>query len=116
MGEASVEHEADFDHSAYLPVEVAGQQVFLEARPVGDDEEEVASRAFAFPEFTASLTALTQSVTDAVLDGFERAKPSKLTMEFGCEVGVESGKLTAILVKGTGKANIKVTMEWSPPS
>ncbi|AXB48444.1 hypothetical protein A4R43_12975 [Amycolatopsis albispora] len=96
---------------------MAGQQIFLEARQVGDnEEEEVASRAFAFPEFTASLTAVTQSVTDAVLNGFEKAKPGKVTVEFGCEVGVESGKLTAILVKGTGKANIKVTMEWSPPS
>lgn len=110
-----MEHEAESDPSVYLPVEAAGEQVFVEARWVGDTEEEVASRAFAFPEFTSSLTAVTQSVTDAVRNGLERAKPSKLTVEFGCEVGVESGKLTAILVKGTGKANVKVTMEWNPP-
>ena len=30
----------------------------------------------------------------------------------GVQVGIESGKLTALLVKGTGNANLKITLEW----
>jgi hypothetical protein len=35
------------------------------------------------------------------------------TTEFGVEFGYESGQLTALIVKGTGKANLKITMEWT---
>ena len=38
------------------------------------------------------------------------AKAGKV--EFGVEFGVESGELTALLVKGTGKATLNVTLEW----
>ena len=30
----------------------------------------------------------------------------------GIEVAVESGQLTALIVKGSGKANLEITMEW----
>jgi hypothetical protein len=30
----------------------------------------------------------------------------------GLEVGLESGNLTALLVKGTGTANLKLILEW----
>lgn len=43
----------------------------------------------------------------------EKVKPSKGAVEFGIELGVESGQLTTLLVKGSGKAHIKITLEWS---
>ena len=45
----------------------------------------------------------------AVLD---QVKPDSASIEFGVEVGLESGQLTAIIVKGTGKANLKITLGW----
>jgi hypothetical protein len=30
--------------------------------------------------------------------------------ELGCEIGIESGQLAAILVKGTAKANLKIAL------
>jgi hypothetical protein len=30
----------------------------------------------------------------------------------GLGVGVEAGQLTALLVKGSGKANLKITLTW----
>ncbi|MFI5610685.1 CU044_2847 family protein [Amycolatopsis sp. NPDC051903] len=98
----------------YVPVEVEGRPMYAEVELVGEQDEEVASRLFAFGEFTDHLTSLTQSVTEAVTSGLTKVKPSKVAVEFGCEVGLESGKLTAILVKGTAKANLKVTLEWQP--
>ncbi len=54
------------------------------------------------------------------LDGFaellksiwDKAGPTKATIEVGFEIAVKSGKLTAILVEGSGTASMKVTMEW----
>lgn len=42
-----------------------------------------------------------------------QAKAKKAVVEFGVEFAAEAGGLTALLVKGTGKANLKVTLEWS---
>jgi hypothetical protein len=69
---------------------------------------------FGFEEFGSSVRAVSGAVADAVLAGVGKLKPNKVALEFGCEVGMETGKLTAILVKGTAKANLKVTVEWAP--
>jgi hypothetical protein len=42
----------------------------------------------------------------------KKVKPKKASVEFGLEVAVESGKLTTLLVKGTGTANLKIALEW----
>jgi hypothetical protein len=39
-------------------------------------------------------------------------QPKKATVEFGVEVTVKSGKLTALIVEGEGKGNLKITLEW----
>jgi len=43
----------------------------------------------------------------------KRLKPQKAAIEMGFEISAESGQLTALLVKGSGKATFKVTLEWS---
>ena len=45
--------------------------------------------------------------------GLAQLKAAKTTIEFGVEVAAEAGQLTALIVKGSGKANLKVTVEWS---
>jgi hypothetical protein len=71
-------------------------------------EEDVAFNPAPFEEFAEALAAIASSVAKSL----ERVRPKKAVVEFGCEVGLESGKLAAILVKGTGKANFKVSLEW----
>ena len=44
---------------------------------------------------------------------FDRVKPKKASVEFGVEVGIESGALSALICKGTGTANLRVVLEWS---
>jgi Trypsin-co-occurring domain 1 len=39
-------------------------------------------------------------------------QPDKISVKVGIEVAVESGQLTALIVKGSGKANLEITMEW----
>src|SRR3954468_23795686 len=51
-----------------------------------------------------------EGIANQVLATLERVKPDKANVEFGVEVGVESGGVTALLVKGTGKGNLKITL------
>lgn len=55
-----------------------------------------------------AVEGLGQVVQEALIS----VKPDKASVEFGLDVGLESGKLTALWVKGTGKANLKITLEW----
>jgi hypothetical protein len=59
------------------------------------------------------VTDTIEVVAKAVLATLHKATPDKASVEFGVEVGIESGKLTALIVKGTGTANLKITLEWS---
>lgn len=52
-------------------------------------------------------------ISGSIWEKLAIAKAKKATVEFGIEIGLEAGQLTAMLVKGTGKANIKITLEWS---
>ncbi len=70
--------------------------------------QKVSSSTFDFKDASATIEQTLFALRDVV----RKAQPSKASLEFGFELAVESGKLTAILVKGATKANIKVNLEW----
>ncbi len=94
-------------------------QVQARAAPTGDPEadvgilDKVRSRdKMSFDGVTDSIEAIAERVTGAL----ERVRPDKATVEFGIDVGVESGGLTGLLAKGSGSATLKITLEWEPTS
>ncbi|MEU6712720.1 CU044_2847 family protein [Nonomuraea sp. NPDC046802] len=94
------------DRSYAIPVTLGdGSVVHVEAVA---GEELVASRLFSFSDVAGKIAGITREVGDII----RAAAPDVATVELGFEIGVESGGLTAILAKGTGKANLKVTLEW----
>jgi len=94
--------------SQLVPVSLTtAQNVYIEVTSTSP-EEDVAFNLAPFEEFASALAGIASSLVDS----FQQVKPKKAVVEFGCEVGYESGKLTAILVKGAGKANFKVSLEW----
>jgi hypothetical protein len=94
--------------SRIVKVEVQGKTIAMEVTPLGG-EERVADLPHDFEELTASIEGIASSLYGAI----KKIAPKKACIEFGVEAGVESGKLTALLVKGSGKANLKITLEWS---
>jgi hypothetical protein len=66
-------------------------------------EEDIAATTFSFKEVTDKV----EGVAAAVMDTLKKVKPQSASVEFGIEVAVESGQLTALLVKGTSTANLK---------
>lgn len=71
-------------------------------------EEDVALTVFPFKEVTDKI----ESIAGAVIGTLKKVKPQSASVEFGVEMVVESGQLTALLVKGTGTANLKITLQW----
>src|SRR5947209_15168132 len=58
------------------------------------------------------VTDTVEGLAKALVTTLKKVKPRAASVEFGVQVGIESGKLTALLVKGTGNANLKITLEW----
>lgn len=84
-----------------------GGTLHIQATILGG-EEEVAFTLPSFKEVTDAIEEIGQSVVTTL----QKVKPRKASVEFGLEVALESGQLTALLVKGSGTSNLKITMEW----
>ena len=96
------------DHQV-VPLTIGGQDVLLEVRTdAGDGEQDVSALDLSFDSMVESIEAITRKLTSALA----KAKPDSATLEFGIDVALESGKLAALLVKGTGSAAIKITLVW----
>jgi Trypsin-co-occurring domain 1 len=79
----------------------------IEASVLG--EQEVASTEFSFTDATSTIEAISKDLMSVL----KRVEPKKATVKFGVELAIESGKLTAMLVKGSAKANVEITLEWT---
>jgi len=55
-----------------------------------------------------------EGVVQMIAAPIQKVKPKKATVKFGMELAIEAGQLTAIIVKGSGKANLEITLEWEP--
>ena len=100
-----------------VPVDLPnGVRVQVEATVLGDGLGFEAA-VFDSKRFEGVIGAI-EGIAQAVQAGLAKAAPDKASVELGLEVGVESGQLTALLVKGIGKANLKITLHWdgSKPS
>ena len=56
-----------------------------------------------------------EQVSKQLLGVLDNWQAQKATVEFALELGVEAGKLTALIAKGTAKASLKVSLTWENP-
>ncbi len=96
------------ERTEILPVKLPnGTVMYVEARSMGG-KEKVSFKDLPFDDVMAAITGLGEGINNAL----QTVKPKKVSVKLGLEVGLESGKLTALLVKGTGKANLEITLQW----
>jgi hypothetical protein len=88
-----------------------GTTVHIQVTPVGGNED-VALTAVSFEGIRESMLSIAHEVGEVLTE----VRPTKASVEFGLEVGIQSGQLIAFLVKGTGTATLKVTLEWDSTS
>ena len=87
-----------------------GRIVAVEAYNVSPEQPVGIRDVLKFDGVAESIEAVAERVTRAL----ENVQPKRATVEFGINVGVESGALTGLIAKGTGSATLKVTLEWEP--
>jgi len=96
------------DRTEAIPVKLPnGATVKFETKQ-STGRQDVASIDFSFDDIARTLEGVTEAIKGAV----EKVKPKKTSVKFGIEVSVEAGALTAMIVKGTGKGNLEISMEW----
>jgi Trypsin-co-occurring domain 1 len=93
--------------SETVPVKLPnGSSVQIEVTTSGREDV-----SFAAKEFQPIADAI-EGVIEMIAAPIQKVKPKKATVKFGMEIAVESGALTAVIVKGSGKANLEITLEW----
>ena len=93
-----------------VPVELPnGVTISVQALSPGGARD-VGSRDgnFDLGEVGRALTGLAELAKDAIA----KATPDTASVEFGMDIALESGKLTALLVSGSTTASLKVTLGW----
>jgi hypothetical protein len=94
-----------------IPLELAdGTIVQVEVTPIG--EQQVGFQKRPFKEATEAIRAVAKELANELTGALQEAKPNKISVKFGLEIALESGELTTLLVKGSGKANLEITLEW----
>ena len=98
------------DRSDTVPVQLPnGSLIKIEVAQTG--REDVGFEATSFKGVTDAIEGIAEAVTDSL----QKASPKKATVKFGLEIQIEQGSLVAAIVKGTGKANLEITLEWEKP-
>lgn len=77
-----------------------------------DGERNASFSQLDFDSFKASAIRIAKEMK-TVLD---ELAPDEGSIEFGLAASIESGTLTGFLAKGTGEANVKITLRWGPRS
>jgi hypothetical protein len=82
--------------------------VQIEARGSSGEADVGAGELLKFDGVIKAVESIASSMNKAL----SNVRPDKATVEFGVDASVESGGLTALIVKGTGSATLKITLEW----
>ncbi len=94
------------EHTTKVPVELNGTIVWVEVAQTG--REDVGFDVKSFKTVTDSIQAIASAITTSL----ETVKPTKASVKYGLEIGIEQGSLVAAIVRGTGKANLEISLEW----
>lgn len=100
-----------------IPVTVGNATIHIEAREFDDGTPKkvaVGDVVEALP--FESISNAIESIGKELAATLSKVSPTKASVELGLEIGVEAGQLVALVAKGTAKANLKVTLEWTSPS
>lgn len=78
--------------------------------PLDQEVEKVGwTETFNLDDVSRSL----EGIALAIRSGIAGAKPSKVSVVFGVDLTIKSGKLTSLIVDGESKGSIEVTLEWA---
>jgi hypothetical protein len=100
-----------------VPVEVDGHRMLVSVGSGGlgasdlAEEQEIGWRPVRLDSVLDSLTAVARAMGTRL----QQTGASKATVEFGCDVSLDTGQLLAVVGKASSKSAWKVTLEWTAP-
>lgn len=106
--------ERDGGATAFVPVEVEGQTVYLSVHDLGAArsklgyESDVAARRPSLDEALSSLMGMARGIGARL----QESDASKVSVQFGCEFALETGGLVAVVGKASSKSTFTVGLEW----
>jgi hypothetical protein len=92
-----------------VKVQLDQQRFVLIEASVPAGEEDVALRIPRFDDLAEAI----DGIADSLARVWRTQRLSAAKVQFGIEVSAKSGQLMALLVEGSGKANLTVTLEWN---
>lgn len=101
----------DSSRTEWQKVELPGEDsadVYIEVLHRGGREEVGLLDSIPFEKVTEILGAIAEKIGNTL----EKTKPSKASVELGIEFGLKNGELIALIARGSGKANLKIVLEW----
>lgn len=96
-------------------IELPGEDkanVYIEVLHRSGREEVGLLDSLPFEQVTEILGAIAQGLGNTL----KKTNPSKASVELGVEFGLKNGELVALIARGSGKANLKISLEWERPT
>jgi hypothetical protein len=112
---------------SWSPWTRGGQRIYLSVRQdllvegtdgdtAADDEEQlISARRPGQPKLEQLLDGLA-GFAQEIAGRLQGTDASKVSVQFGCEVLVESGQFVAVIGKASSKSTITVGLEWDKPT
>lgn len=85
-----------------------GDDVIAQIEVIETGRERVSAQRLPFDSIAKAISKISQIVAKPI----QEVKPTKATVKYGLAIGIEEGSLVAAVVRGTGKANLEITLEW----
>lgn len=89
-----------------------GDGVTAQVEVIDTGREKVGAGALPFDSIAKTIAKISQVIAAPL----QTVKPNKATVKYGLAIGIEQGSLVAAIVRGTGTANLEVTLEWENKS
>ncbi|MEH1807046.1 CU044_2847 family protein [Nostoc sp.] len=85
-----------------------GDDVIAQVEVIETGREKVGAGTLPFDSIAKAISKISQVIAKPI----QEVKPTKATVKYGLAISVEEGSLVAAVVRGTGKANLEITLEW----
>lgn len=90
-----------------VPIDL-GEGISAKIEVLETGRELVSAQPLSLKHFSETITKLSELYAAAI----QKVRPTKATVKYGLALSVEQGSLMAVLVQGSGTANIEITLEW----
>jgi len=85
-----------------------GDEIIAQVEVINTGCENVAAGNLPFNSVAKAITKISEVVASPI----QAVRPTKATVKYGLAIGIEQGSLVAAIVRGTGTANLEITLEW----